>query len=76
MLTGYYERGVSAAMTITNASSSFTGSKSGRTLKFTPQAVEKIKELVAQGVRRHLLKIGDQLATTWHTQSAPARRAR
>jgi hypothetical protein len=52
MLTGYYERGVSAAMTITNASSSFTGSKSGRTLKFTPQAVEKIKELVAQGVRR------------------------
>ena len=52
MLTGDYEKGVSAAMTITNASSSFTGSKSGRTLKFTPQAIEKIKELVAQGVSR------------------------
>ena len=26
--------------------------KSGRTLKFTPQAIEKIKELVAQGVSR------------------------
>ena len=39
-------------MTITNASSSFAGSKSGRTLKFTPQAIEKIKELVAQGVNR------------------------
>jgi hypothetical protein len=52
MSTGDYEKGVSAAMTITNASSSFTGSKSGRTLKFTHQAIEKIKELVAQGVSR------------------------
>jgi len=52
MLTGDYEKGVSAAMPITNASSSFTGSKSGRTLKFTPQAIEKIKDLVAQGVNR------------------------
>ena len=52
MLTGDYEKGVSAAMTVTNARSSLTRSKSGRTLKFTPQAIEKIKELVAQGVSR------------------------
>jgi hypothetical protein len=39
-------------MTMTNASPSFAGSKSGRPSKFTPQAIEKIKEMVAQGLSR------------------------
>jgi hypothetical protein len=39
-------------MTMTNASPSSAGSKSGRPSKFTPQAIEKIKEMVAQGLSR------------------------
>jgi hypothetical protein len=39
---------VDKAMTLTNASPSARG----RQTKFTPQAIEKIKELVAQGVSR------------------------
>jgi hypothetical protein len=39
-------------MTITNASQSVQGTGCGRPTKFTPQAIEKIKELVAQGVGR------------------------
>ena len=35
-------------MTMTNASSSARG----RRVKFTPQAIEKIKELVAEGLSR------------------------
>jgi hypothetical protein len=37
---------------MTNASPSSAGSKSARPSKFTPQAIEKIKEMVAQGLSR------------------------
>jgi DNA-binding CsgD family transcriptional regulator len=43
-----------AAVTMTNASSSARGR---RPVKFTPQAIEKIKELVAEGISR------DEIAT-------------
>jgi len=39
-------------MSTTNASWSPAGSKSPRPSKFTPQAIEKIKEMVAQGLSR------------------------
>ena len=39
-------------MTMTNASPSAAGSKNRRPPKFTPQAIEKIKEMVAQGLSR------------------------
>ena len=39
-------------MTMTHASYSVQGKGGGRPTKFTPQAIEKIKELVAQGVGR------------------------
>src|SRR5215510_9722670 len=39
-------------MTMTNASPSSAGSKNRRPPKFTPQAIEKIKEMVAQGLSR------------------------
>jgi hypothetical protein len=39
-------------MTMTNASPSVRGTGGRRPTKFTPQAIEKIKELVAQGVSR------------------------
>jgi hypothetical protein len=39
-------------MTMTHASHSVQGKGCGRPTKFTPQAIEKIKELVAQGVGR------------------------
>src|SRR5262245_36600408 len=43
-----------AAVTVTNASSSARGR---RAVKFTPQAIEKIKEFVAEGISR------DEIAT-------------
>jgi|SRR5262245_12332439 len=39
-------------MTMTNASPSSAGSKNRRPPKFTPQAIEKIREMVAQGLSR------------------------
>ena len=39
-------------MIMTNASPSFAGSKTRRPMKFTPQAIAKIKEMVAQGLSR------------------------
>ena len=51
----YYQ---GAAMTLTNASSSTRG----RRAKFTPQAIEKIKELLAQGASRD--EIANSLAVT------------
>src|SRR5262249_3711045 len=47
-----------AAMTMTNASSSARG----RRVKFTPQAIEKIKELVAEGLSRD--EIANRLGVT------------
>jgi hypothetical protein len=48
-----------AAMTMTNASYSARGR---RAVKFTPQAIEKIKEFVAQGVSRD--EIANRLGVT------------
>ena len=45
-------------MTMTNASSSARG----RRVKFTPQAIEKIKELVAEGLSRD--EIANRLGVT------------
>jgi len=47
-----------AAMTMTNASSSV----SGRRVKFTPQAIEKVKEFVAEGISRD--EIANRLGVT------------
>ena len=47
-----------AAMTMTNASSSIKG----RRVKFTPQAIEKIKEWVAEGISRD--EIANRLGAT------------
>ena len=55
-LVGDYYQG--AAMTPTSASSSARGKRA----KFTPQAIEKIKELVAQGASRE--EIANSLAVT------------
>jgi hypothetical protein len=43
-----------AAMTLTNASSL----SKGRPVKFTPQAIEKIKDLMARGASRDALAQG------------------
>ena len=50
-------------MTMTNASSSARG----RRVKFTPQAIEKIKELVAEGLSRD--EIANRLGVTVITPS-------
>ena len=47
-----------AAMTMTNASPSVRG----RRVKFTPQAVEKIKDFVAEGISRD--EIANRLGVT------------
>src|SRR5262245_65182559 len=47
-----------AAMTMTNASPSVRG----RRVKFTPQAIEKIKDLVAEGISRD--EIANRLGVT------------
>ena len=47
-----------AAMTMTNASSTVRG----RRVKFTPQAIEKIKEFVAEGISRD--EIANRLGVT------------
>src|ERR1700740_569990 len=48
-----------AAMTMTNASSPARGR---RAVKFTPQAIEKIKEFVAEGISRD--QIANRLGVT------------
>ena len=51
-MLGDYQNRRGAPMTMTNASPHSGGTRGRPPRKFTPQAVEKIKELVAQGVSR------------------------
>jgi hypothetical protein len=51
-MLGDCKSGEKVPMTMTNASPSSAGSKNRRPSKFTAQAIEKIKEMVAQGLSR------------------------